>query len=163
MRRNLKEARQKANMTLMVFNKQLKFLRKRFKITQKSVAEHLGITLRAYQRYEEGTIEPPLTTILSVAEYFDVSTDCLLGNGIFSNWEEIVTYKDIILKALTKEIPCPLEKWDLNSISERQLTRILPLVLTGVVFNESNNISISLFIPLSEWSVKVLVIEREKI
>ncbi len=163
MRRNLKEARQKADMTLMVFNKQLKFLRKRFKITQKSVAEHLGITLRTYQRYEEGTIEPPLTTILSVAEYFDVSTDCLLGNGIFSNWEEIVTYKDIILKALTKEIPCPLEKWDLNSISERQLTRILPSVLAKVVFNESNNISIFLFIPQSEWSVKVLVIEREKI
>ena len=137
------------------------FLLNLVKITQKSVAEHLGVTLRTYQRYEEGTIDPPLITVLSIAEYFDVSTDCLLGNGIFSNWEEIIIHKDIILKALTKEIPYPLEKWDLNSLSERQLARILPSILTKVVFDESNNISISLFIPQSEWSAKVLLIERE--
>ena len=41
----------------MEFNERLKNMRKRFKVTQKSLSEHLGVTLRTYQRYEEGKIE----------------------------------------------------------------------------------------------------------
>ena len=65
----------------MEFNERLKNMRKRFKVTQKSLSEHLGVTLRTYQRYEEGKIEPPLSTVLSIAKYFDIPVDCLLGNG----------------------------------------------------------------------------------
>ena len=67
----------------MEFHNRLKLMRKRFKATQQNLANYLNINLRTYQRYEAGTIEPPLSTAASIAKYFDVPIDCLTGNGFF--------------------------------------------------------------------------------
>ena len=85
----------------MNFNERLKNMRKRFKITQKSIADYLGITVRTYQRYEEGKIEPPISTLTDIAKCFNMPIDCLLGNGFYSNWEDIIPHKELIL-VLTK-------------------------------------------------------------
>ena len=69
----------------MKFNIRLKNIRKRSKTTQKSLSDYLGVTLRTYQRYEEGTIEPPISNVLSLAKFFNLPVDCLLGNGLFDN------------------------------------------------------------------------------
>ena len=57
----------------------LKPLRKAMKKTQKELAEQLGVTERHYQKIEYGQINVPATTLLALAEYFQVTADYLLG------------------------------------------------------------------------------------
>lgn len=48
-------------------------------LTQKEVALGIGISERAYQRYEAGDRVPILDVLVSLADYFDVSIDYLVG------------------------------------------------------------------------------------
>ncbi|QDI92004.1 helix-turn-helix transcriptional regulator [Salicibibacter cibarius] len=54
-------------------------LRKANKKTQQDMAPILGITRPAYTAYERGTRNPDYDTLRKIAEYFDVTTDYLLG------------------------------------------------------------------------------------
>ncbi len=49
------------------------------KLMQKQVAEGAGIPLRTYRRYENGEREPSASIIVALADFFNVSTDYLLG------------------------------------------------------------------------------------
>ena len=57
----------------------LKQLRKNHDLTQKKMSEVLSISERAYQHYELGTREPPLSNVVKLADYFNVSIDYLVG------------------------------------------------------------------------------------
>lgn len=57
----------------------LKELRNKRNVSQAQVAEALGISLRAYQNYEYGQREPNIDMINKLADYFNVTTDRLLG------------------------------------------------------------------------------------
>ena len=59
--------------------KRIKALRIRAGLTQQSTADSLGMTIRAYQKYEEDASEPSLHSLISLSIMFDVSTDQLLG------------------------------------------------------------------------------------
>ena len=60
-------------------NEKLKLLRKQKNVTQKVVAEAIGVTLSAYSNYEQGIREPDLQILVAICKYFDVSADYLLG------------------------------------------------------------------------------------
>lgn len=62
-----------------IFSKRLKALRIAAGISQKALAEQIGITDRNYRRYEAGTIDPATSITISLADYFDVSLDYLVG------------------------------------------------------------------------------------
>jgi len=64
---------------MSAFSDKLKALRKAKGTTQKAVAEHIGILEQAYQKYEYGKHEPNHAITVKLADYFDVSTDYLLG------------------------------------------------------------------------------------
>ena len=49
------------------------------KLLQKQIAEGAGIPLRTYQRYENGEREPSASTLVALSDFFNVSTDYLLG------------------------------------------------------------------------------------
>ena len=63
------------------FPDRLKELRTSKGVTQKSMAEYLGMVEQAYQKYEYGKIEPNHATTIKLADYFDVSADYLLGRS----------------------------------------------------------------------------------
>ncbi|MBO6293831.1 MAG: helix-turn-helix transcriptional regulator [Selenomonas sp.] len=48
-------------------------------VSQTAVAETIGISWRAYQRYESGERWPTVPILLSLADYFEVSLDYLVG------------------------------------------------------------------------------------
>lgn len=54
-------------------------LRKAMGLTQKEVAEKLGISRQAYANYEIGNREPDHKTLIEIAKLFNVSLDYLLG------------------------------------------------------------------------------------
>lgn len=51
------------------------------KLLQKDIASSIGLSLRAYQYYEKGQKEPTLSTLLRLADYFNVSLDYLVGRS----------------------------------------------------------------------------------
>lgn len=59
----------------------LKRFRKEFKITQKQAAQAAGVAERLYQSYEYGKVVPSALVLVSLADYFDVSLDYLVGRS----------------------------------------------------------------------------------
>lgn len=57
----------------------LKLLRNEKKVMQKDIANYLNISTSAYGFYEQGKRTPTPEILSSLAEYFDVSVDYLIG------------------------------------------------------------------------------------
>lgn len=58
----------------MTFSDKIRRLRKERKMSQPAVAAEMGLSMRRYQNLELGT-EPRYTSLLRVAEFYDVSVD----------------------------------------------------------------------------------------
>ena len=63
------------------FIDRLKELRKDKNITQANVAAAIGCIEQYYQKIEYGKVKPSYDKILLLADFFDVSTDYLLGRS----------------------------------------------------------------------------------
>lgn len=61
------------------FHEVLRSLRKEQNVTQQEIADALNITQPTYNKYEKGTREPDMKTLISIANYFKVSLDFLTG------------------------------------------------------------------------------------
>lgn len=59
----------------------LKELRKSRKLTQEQLAKILNIKRATYAKYETGGNEPDFSTLLKIANFFEVSVDYLLGRS----------------------------------------------------------------------------------
>ena len=64
---------------MQIFSKRLKELRCERGISQKALADALGYTQSNVSEWEKGTVEPRLGAIKSIAAFFNVSSDFLLG------------------------------------------------------------------------------------
>lgn len=62
----------------MDFSEKLRRLRRAKHLTQVQVAAEMGLSMRGYQNLELGT-EPRYSSLLRVADYYDVSVDWLMG------------------------------------------------------------------------------------
>jgi len=60
----------------------LKRLRLQNGFTQKFIADYLSVTQQAYSRFEIGTREPDVNTLIKLAELFKVPLDILVGRYI---------------------------------------------------------------------------------
>ena len=64
---------------MSVFQERLRQCRKSVVLNQQEMAAELGIVFRSYRRYECGDSEPTLSTLVKLADYFQVSLDYLAG------------------------------------------------------------------------------------
>ena len=72
----------------------LKLLRKRKGVTQKEIAEYLGVTTSAYGMYETGARSINTDVLAKLSDYFDVPIDVILGRGTV-DWMDV---KEIVVK-----------------------------------------------------------------
>ena len=72
----------------MSFCKRLREMRMERQMTQQAVADAIGVVLRTYQCYEQGTREPCLKTLVCLANALNVSTDYLLCRDEFLEGKE---------------------------------------------------------------------------
>lgn len=66
-------------------SKNIKFLRKRERLTQEQLAEKIGIKRSLLGAYEEGRADPRLNNLLAISRVFDVSVDKLISFDISDN------------------------------------------------------------------------------
>lgn len=64
-----------------IFASRLKELRKADRRSSKELAEYLGISQRAYLYYESAVHYPDVPGLMKLADYFNVTTDYLLGRS----------------------------------------------------------------------------------
>ena len=72
----------------MYYTERLQWVRDCRNVTQKEVAEYLGIKQQQYARYEKGINIMPITFLPKICEYLDISADYLLGLT-----DEMISYK----------------------------------------------------------------------
>ena len=65
----------------MPVDDRLKAIRKIQKLTQRQVANGIGIAERHYQSFEYGTVRPSYDTLIALADFLDVSLDYLVGRS----------------------------------------------------------------------------------
>lgn len=58
----------------------LKLLRTEKNITQQALAEAVGTSQQAINKYENQPIEPDISMLCKIADFFDVSVDFLIGH-----------------------------------------------------------------------------------
>ena len=63
------------------FAEHLKGLRRDKHITQRQLAESIGVTKRGVRRYESGNIKPNYEALIALADFFNVSLDYLVGRS----------------------------------------------------------------------------------
>lgn len=93
---------------LKVFGNRLSELRKKKGISQYKLADELGFSRGQIANYEQGSREPDYSTLLKIAEYFNVSTDYLLGKEEFDNRDLLAAHID---DDLTEEERIEIEKY----------------------------------------------------
>lgn len=81
----------------------LKELRKTNSKTQEELANYLHVSRPTYNGYELGTIQLTTDTLVKLADYYNVSLDCLCGRN-FGTDLGIVTPKQLILFKMIKQL-----------------------------------------------------------
>lgn len=65
------------------FPKRLRKLRERKRMNQKVLGECCGVSKNTVARWERGEREPTMCSLIKIADFFEVSTDYLLGRQNF--------------------------------------------------------------------------------
>ena len=113
----------------------IKTVRESLSMTQKDCADRLGVTLRAWQTYEQGVSEPKNELLCKIADMFDVSIDYLLGRtdvkAVNTLAEDEPTEEEI--KELEAQIS---EAYEKMSIETRRACVQVLMQIVGSVFWE---------------------------
>ena len=64
---------------MKIFAERIHALRKDRNIRREDIAKEIGISFQSYRRYETDERDPSAPTIVAMADFFNVSTDYLLG------------------------------------------------------------------------------------
>lgn len=107
----------------------LQTLRKHKGVSQAEIANYIGLTVGAYQNYENGRREANYETLAKFADYFNVSLDYLLGRTT--------------VKQTATEQPDPFAGIDISAVEKRIIERYTALD------EDMRAISIELFKQLS--------------
>ena len=89
------------------FPRILSLLRKERGLSQKQVAQDLGIAQALLSHYEKGKRECGLSFLIKAADYYNVSTDYLLGRSPVSNGgiitERVISPRETPTRRLIQE------------------------------------------------------------
>ncbi|UQZ85541.1 HTH-type transcriptional regulator Xre [Paenibacillus konkukensis] len=86
-----------------MFGKRLAEIRNKKGISQYELAEHLKFTRAQLANYEQGKREPDFETLITLADYFKVSTDYLLGRVDKPASSAVEEYRNVLFYLGTKE------------------------------------------------------------
>ena len=113
----------------MILGTRLKELRKGKGLKQIDIANELEMSLTGYASYEQGINKPPAETLVFLANFYNVSSDYLLGlTDIPYNQDELDFYNELKTKdidQLIKEYNLTLGDDALGEKEERILIKLI--------------------------------------
>lgn len=62
-----------------MFGERLRILREKKELTQQALADAIHSTQQKISNYEKGSVEPDYETLINIANFFETTTDYLLG------------------------------------------------------------------------------------
>lgn len=93
----------------------LRKLRKEKRLTQEDVANRIGVARTTYAMYEQERREPDSLTLQKIADFFEVSTDYLLGRTDLPNNNQSNTDH---LKAWLRQSNTDLSEEEIEELEE---------------------------------------------
>ena len=109
-------------MSQETFGNRLRQARKKAHITQEEVANLLGITRGAYSHIENDRNEPNISSLIQLADLFNVSVDSLLGISTKHEITEVeldkIFFKNITIKFNDKKLDSKDSQQIYNLISQ---------------------------------------------
>ena len=87
-----------------MFTKRLKSLRKEAGLTQKEIADHFKTSPQSYAQWEKGLRSPSKESLEKLAQFFNVSTDYLLGNSELKNPEDQLSSVELLFRKTSKNM-----------------------------------------------------------
>lgn len=87
-----------------MFTERLKSLRKEAGLTQKDIALHFKTSPQSYAQWEKGLRSPSKESLEKLANFFNVSTDYLLGNSDIKNPEDELSNVEILFRKTSKNM-----------------------------------------------------------
>ena len=91
-----------------MFAQRLKELRNNYGLSQESLAKKLGLAQQTYGHWETGRTQPDQNTLIRLANFFNVTTDYLLGNdqpSVLIINEPEISLEDLELLRKLKKLP----------------------------------------------------------
>ena len=141
------------------FPRIITFLRKERGLSQKKVAEDLGISQALLSHYEKGIRECGLDFLIKVSDYYDVSTDYLLGKTVQRNSNAINA----------DDIPDGDDVHHLKGSMINQINRKIVMNSTTVIYdllaqmgNKHLTNAVSSYIMCSEYQIFRMLYNAEK-
>ena len=80
-------------------------LRKQKNITQEDLAAHLGVTATAVSKWENNYTLPDILMLCALADYFDVTTDDLLGRTAVVKAAVVVAESEKLAESEGRDFP----------------------------------------------------------
>ncbi len=120
-----------------MITKNLIYLRKKNKLSQKDLADAMGLPRTTLGDYERGKTEPNLNMLIQLAEYFDVTVDDLIRSDLSHQDLEILRNKDLRVLAISVDrdnngnielVNSRAEAGYLQSFSDPEYIRELPKI-----------------------------------
>lgn len=111
----------------MEFKDRLVQLRKSTNLLQTDMAKKIGVARATYGAYEQGTRQPDFETLQRIAQFFEVSTDFLLGNSVDS--KQTILGKEVDVSQLNENqrlvLEWAMQQEALSFHSKEELSKIL--------------------------------------
>ena len=133
-----------------MFSTRLRILRQQYGLTQSELAKQLGVSTSTIGMYEQGRREPDKDALLAIANFFNVTTDYLLGNDTPASNPQTTTPARDLLDMLFADEPEFLAKVKniemsgkinkpgvLAQLTDRQKERIKDII--KLTYNEALN------------------------
>ena len=102
---------------MTIFAQRLKSLREQHNLTQQDIADIVHATNKAVSTWENGIKVPRQPRIEKLADFFNVSTDYLLGRSDIKRWEET-----------QPATPKDLDRWDAEYNHNGKLAKEVKLI-----------------------------------
>lgn len=90
---------------LIKIGEKIKYLRKKDDVTQDKLAEYLGVTAQAISRWESEVCYPDIEILPSIASFFNITIDELMGYNISEKEQNVIIQKitELMIKGNSKE------------------------------------------------------------
>lgn len=96
--------------------KNLKALRKDFKISQQQLADIIGVSQQSVNKYENQDVEPDIAILIKIADFFSVSVDYLIGR---------TSSPDFSVSSLSKDEKLIISKYKTLTKKEKEIIKLV--------------------------------------